>query len=96
MIDYIRYKSGWDKVTYIGVQQGSQIMLMGNSIMPDFFNTRIDLHVALNPQSTLDGYGGFYGFLWYIWSFFQHWFQAWGWYSITERSSYHSEADTCA
>jgi pimeloyl-ACP methyl ester carboxylesterase len=72
-IKYILDNTREISVTVVGMQQGSEQLLMAASLMPNFFNKYVDLHIAISP-TTNTGQGGIIGFFWYIWSFFQQLF----------------------
>jgi lysosomal acid lipase/cholesteryl ester hydrolase len=94
MIDYILLKTGESKVTYLSLQQGGQVFFMGASLLPVFFNSKVDVHIALSPRTDLSRtYGNFIAFFWYVWAIWQRMLQDMGWYDILSRDSYYASAE---
>lgn len=48
-IDYILAKTGWDKIAYIGHSMGTTQMFVGLAEMPEYFNDKIAIFIALSP-----------------------------------------------
>ncbi len=48
-IDYVRQKTGVDKVSYIGHSQGTTQMFHGLATKEDFWKERINVFIALAP-----------------------------------------------
>ena len=53
-IDHITAKTGQEKITYIGHSQGTTQMFLGATLNAEYFNSKINLFVALGPVTTLN------------------------------------------
>ena len=52
-IDFISKKTGYAKVNYIGHSEGNTQLIAGSSLMPDFFNSKINLAILLAPPISM-------------------------------------------
>lgn len=52
-IDHILETTGQEKLTYIGHSQGTTQMFLAASLNPDYFNSKVNLFVALGPVTSL-------------------------------------------
>jgi len=52
VIDHIIETTGHDKINYIGYSQGATALLAGGSLMPEYFNSRVNLAVFLGPSTS--------------------------------------------
>ena len=48
-IDFILNLTGHSNLTYIGHSQGSTQMMIGLSMIPDYYDKKLNLFIALNP-----------------------------------------------
>ena len=55
MIDHILDVTGQEQLTWLGHSQGTTQMLMGASLLPDYFAERINLFVAMAPVARQPG-----------------------------------------
>lgn len=53
-INFIKEKTGQKKVTYVGHSEGTTQMFVGTSLIPEFYESKVDLFVALAPVVRLD------------------------------------------
>ena len=53
-IDHILAKTGQEKLTYIGHSQGTTQMFLGASLDPAYFESKVNLFVALGPVTSLN------------------------------------------
>lgn len=64
--------------------------------MPEFFNTRVNVHIALNPRTDLQRTNGqFISVIWFIWGLWQRLVQDAGWAGLLDREKYIADAQTC-
>ena len=52
-IDHILATTGQEKLTYIGHSQGTTQMFLAASLNPEYFNSKVNLFVALGPVTSL-------------------------------------------
>ena len=52
-IDYIKNLTGAQKVTYLGHSAGATQMVVGLSLMPEYYASNLNLFVALGPATRL-------------------------------------------
>ena len=53
-IDFILSHTKYENITYIGHSQGTTQFLMGASLLPEYFEPRVSLFIALAPVARLD------------------------------------------
>jgi pimeloyl-ACP methyl ester carboxylesterase len=54
LIDFILGKTKVQKLTYIGHSQGTSQMFCGLSVLPEFFEKRVNAFLAVAPVATLN------------------------------------------
>lgn len=52
-LDYISEQTGFEKIAYIGHSMGTTEMFYGLAALPDYFNSRLSIFVALAPVGTV-------------------------------------------
>jgi pimeloyl-ACP methyl ester carboxylesterase len=52
-LDYISEVTGFEKIAYIGHSMGTTEMFYGLAALPDYFNMRLSIFVALAPVGTV-------------------------------------------
>lgn len=53
VIDFILKKTGFDKINYMGHSQGTTQLMAGASLMPEYYNSKINLAVLLAPPTAM-------------------------------------------
>lgn len=70
---------------------------MGASLNPEFYNSAVNVHIALSPRTDLSKtYGAIIGFFWFIWALILRLVQDAGMYDLLQRESYYNDASNCA
>ncbi len=57
VIDYIKLKTGKQKITYFGHSQGTMQVFVGMSVLPEYFNNSLNGVIALGPVTYLTNIG---------------------------------------
>ena len=53
MINYILNYTNHDKMTYIGHSEGTTQVFAGASLIPEFYNTKLNLAILLSPAASM-------------------------------------------
>ena len=52
-IDFITKETGFEKINYIGHSQGTTQIIAGGALMPEYFNSKINLAILLAPPMSI-------------------------------------------
>lgn len=48
-IDFILEKTGQSKLSYIGHSEGTTQFFIGSSLLPDYYQSKVNLYLAVTP-----------------------------------------------